>query len=157
MKNIVLSEEMARQLFEGKKRYARCPIEPQPQGAHTILGYNEDDNTMDFMCGSIEPGYCIDWIQSIEVPCKEGEIFHIEGTDAYLSIEGIFAELIQQASEEDAREAGFESDIQVPGGKCALQRLAEDWNRQFGDEFSWSTNPWVWLMEIKLCEKPAEE
>lgn len=81
MKPILFNTEMVRAILNGQKTATRRIIKPQPKHVHTILGpSDEEDWTFDFLCGCIENGVCLDWIETVKMPYQPGDILYVRET-----------------------------------------------------------------------------
>ena len=81
MKPILFNAEMVCAILNGQKTATRRIIKPQPKHVHTILGpSDEEDWTFDFLCGCIENGVCLDWIEMVKMPYQPGDILYVRET-----------------------------------------------------------------------------
>ena len=84
----------------------------------------------------------------------------------WLKVTDVRVERLQDITEVGIRKEGIEVDPKECAGKfdfiselfLLFQRL---WNSTIKksdlDRYGWNANPWVWVIEFELCEKPKGE
>lgn len=101
------------------------------------------------------------WCPSIHMPKEAARIF--------LKITDVRIERLQAITEKEARKEGIETDevleyfewvdlVAPPGSKRPTLRaeFADHWdsmlNKEDCDEYSWESNPWVWVIEFEKVD-----
>lgn len=101
------------------------------------------------------------WSPSIHMPKKAARIF--------LEVTNVRVERLQDITEEDCIAEGilqinsskaqqyfdYSKPLLVPEGLPAFFSFSSLWCSIYGSE-SWEMNPWVWVYEFKVIEKPAD-
>lgn len=96
------------------------------------------------------------WRPSIHMPKEAARIF--------LKVTSVRVERLQDIDDEQAKEeganwrngknVGFEEKMR----RSAVERFAEIWNATIKksdlDRYGWNANPWVWVIEFEVCDKP---
>lgn len=84
MKPILFNAEMVRAILNDQKTATRRVIKPQPKHVHTIFGpSDEEDGKFEFLCGCIEDGLCLDWIEAVKMPYQPGDVLYVRETWQY--------------------------------------------------------------------------
>ena len=79
MKPIIFNTEMVRAILDGRKTMTRRVIKPYPEGAHTIMDY--EDGVWSFMCGNQgEGGAFMDWEECRKEPYQPGDVLWVRET-----------------------------------------------------------------------------
>ena len=81
MKPILFNTPMTRAILEGSKRVTRRLVKPQPEGAHRVIGYEEDTNEFELLCGNNgDGGIFLDWSEVVKAPYRIGDILYVRET-----------------------------------------------------------------------------
>ena len=75
MKPIILQTAQVRGILDGRVTAFRVPLKPQPNHAHTVMGY--ENGIWSLMCGHIENGTCIDWEECVKAPYDFDDILYV--------------------------------------------------------------------------------
>ncbi len=94
------------------------------------------------------------WHPSIHMPKEAARIF--------LKVKDVRVERLQDITEKQAETEGINgSEALYDGYIDAREKFAELWDSTIKkadiDRYSWSANPWVWVIEFERCEKPEGE
>ena len=106
------------------------------------------------------------WHPSIHMPKEAARI--------WLKVTDVRVERLQEIDEDGAWNEGFRftipclTRISADGHTCDLDgpctspiKYCELWNSTIKksdlDRYGWNANPWVWVIEFELCEKPKGE
>lgn len=169
---IIFNTEMVRAILDGRKTQTRRPIKPEIVSSIEFMGgSNEESNEFDFIGltheawkddngNTHEPEwlvYCTEYPEEGVTPI--GKLYgfigdQIVATDgkrtALVEITGFRIERLQDISEQDAWAEGCEGyDDDVTGGKSGYGEFSDVWTSIYGGD-SWSSNPWVWVIEFKV-------
>ena len=93
---------------------------------------------------------------SIHMPKEAARIF--------LKVTNVRVERLQDIDDEQAKKeganwrngknVGFEEKMR----RSAVERFAEIWNSTIKksdlDRYGWDANPWVWVIDFEVCDKP---
>lgn len=90
------------------------------------------------------------WKPSIHMPKEAARIF--------LKVKDVRVERLQDITDEGAyREGAGDKDVIYQTGARVLE-FAKIWDSTIKktdmERYSWSANPWVWVIEFERCEKP---
>lgn len=99
------------------------------------------------------------WRPSIHMPKEAARI--------WLKVTDVRVERLQEITDDGAKaeganwkngkNVGWEEKMR----RTAVERFAEIWNSTIKksdlDRYGWDVNPWVWVVEFELCEKPGKE
>lgn len=92
------------------------------------------------------------WKPSIHMPKEAARI--------WLKITDVRVERLQEMWASDASKEGLQFNKPTTADEM-LQAFAELWNNTIKksdlDRYGWNANPWVWVIEFELCEKPEGE
>ena len=93
------------------------------------------------------------WRPSIHMPKEAARIF--------LKVKDVRVERLQDITEKQAETEGINgSEALYDGYIDAREKFAELWDSTIKksdmERYSWSANPWVWVIEFERCEKPEE-
>ena len=81
MKPILFNTENVRALLEGRKTVTRRLVKPLPKGAHDVIDYDEEEHTVDLLCGNNgEGGAFLDWAETVKAPFWTGDILYVRET-----------------------------------------------------------------------------
>ncbi|MCM2366515.1 ASCH domain-containing protein [Proteus terrae] len=161
---IKFNDAMLAAVMDGRKTQTRRPIESQPKVTEEELR----------KLGAWQEGYtlseqvCAAWRHRfVDVDCPYGETGDIINiTDKDCNIKGrikitdVWVQQIQEISQDDARAEGFELTGWRPtysdpdsGGETftPYDKFADAWIDIYGDG-SWSSNPWVWVIEFRKVD-----
>lgn len=102
-----------------------------------------------------------DWRPSIHMPKEAARI--------WLKVNDVRVERLQEMNEVDTAKEGIRTDVKTHrlddpdfienfGGIELFKNL---WNSTIKksdlDRYGWDANPWVWVIEFELCDKPGKE
>nr|WP_296484699.1 hypothetical protein [uncultured Acetatifactor sp.] len=92
------------------------------------------------------------WRPSIHMPKEAARI--------WLKVTDVRVERLQDINEMGGKREGFVNDICLEDGtgKSAVKHFADLWEstikKEDIDKYGWEVNPWVWVIEFEMCEKP---
>lgn len=186
MKPIIFSAEMVRAILDGRKTQTRRVIKPQPSsgirksvfvksgledghGREIKPRYQPSDILWVRETWNYSPNwyYCykadaipddnhgyigsIPWKPSIHMPREAARIF--------LRVTNVRVERLWDITETDVRKEGFsdhfdiETDTFYPCGYF----FKHTWNSLYAKRgLGWDTNPWVWVYEFEMINKPQQ-
>lgn len=109
-----------------------------------------------FVFKASNPDYPVDigvgkngWSPSIHMPKVAARIF--------LKVTGVRAERLQNLSIGDADREGIERNPHLPYG-YEIGDFETLWDSIYSKRgHGWDKNPWVWVIDFEMCEKPQEE
>ena len=104
----------------------------------------------------------VKWRPSIHMPKEAARIF--------LKVKDVRVERLQDITEEQAIKEGCQSGSYESKGVVWGQEDTEEWTatdefvsvwnstikKSDIEQYGWSANPWVWVIEFERCEKPEE-
>lgn len=94
----------------------------------------------------------VKWCPSIHMPK--------EATRIWLKVTDVRVERLQDINEMGGKREGFVNDICLEDGtgKSAVKHFVDLWDstikKEDIDKYGWEVNPWVWVIEFEMCEKP---
>jgi len=181
-KPILFSAPMVRAILDGRKTQTRRVIRPQPEHVEWFerqKGWcaRVSPQQYEMVKAFAAPGDIL-WVRErfrIEqgspcyftaCPCglegKHGEkgwkpSIHMPrwACRVWLEVIDVRVERVREISGVDIQAEGLPVAFDVPGAFDALDRFADLWdslNAKRG--YSWASNPWVWRIEFRRCEKP---
>lgn len=171
-REIRFNEEMMAAVMDGSKTQTRRPVKPELVSHIEFMG-GSDEETGEFEFVGIRYGewesddgtvwgpewltYCTEYPEEGVVPL--GKLYggigdRLLATNdnhcATIEITGFRIERLQDISEQDTWAEGCEGyDDDVTGGKSGYGEFSDVWTSIYGDD-SWSSNPWVWVIEFKV-------
>lgn len=81
MKPILFNTNMVERIRSGEKTMTRRLMNPQPEGAHTVLDSDDEARTFDLLCGNGgDGGRFIDWAETVKAPYWPGDILYVRET-----------------------------------------------------------------------------
>lgn len=81
IKPMRFSTEMVQAILEDLKTVTRRVVKPQPTGANSVIGQDDDDRSFDLLCGNgAEDGVFRYWAETIKAPCWVGDILWVRET-----------------------------------------------------------------------------
>lgn len=97
-----------------------------------------------------------------ESPCRWRPSIHMpkEAARIWLKVTDVRVERLQEINELGGRREGFVNDICLEDGtgKSAVKHFADLWDSTIKkadiDKYGWKADPWVWVIEFEMCEKP---
>ena len=139
MKELKFKDEFFDLILEGKKTQTRRPIKPQPKGIDA------------FRKGLVNEAWQAGFV---DIECPYGEVGNV-GTIGDIVIKDIRIERLQDISVDDIRAEGVIQRFPNINDRFTPQILLgsfmEMWNDiYFETEFSFQSNPWVWVIEFSL-------
>ncbi|WP_345873150.1 hypothetical protein [Shewanella algae] len=169
---INFNTEMMSAILEGRKTQTRRPVKPKNVDLIEFMGGSDEENTsFDFVGlrhGEWESDdgtvwspewlvYCTEYPEEGVVPV--GSLYGAIGdqllaTDGErnttIEIAGFRVERLQDISEQDASAEGCKFTNGHKDDPTPSRTLFKSlWGSIYGDE-SWSSNPWVWVIEFKV-------
>lgn len=96
----------------------------------------------------------IHWHPSIHMPKEAARI--------WLKVTDVRVERLQEITANGIRSEGLTSmAVHCGDMEIALVEWANVWNSTIKksdlDRYGWKANPWVWVIEFELCEKPSDK
>lgn len=92
------------------------------------------------------------WHPSIHMPKEAARIF--------LRVTNVRVERLQDMDKMDAVKEGIDTRLCISLGH-ALMKFKKLWNSTIKksdlDCYGWDANPWVWVIEFEVCDKPESE
>lgn len=115
---------------------------------HSVYYYKVD--------GDLRPeGWRGNWHPSIHMPKEAARI--------WLKVTDVRVERLQEITDKDAEQEGAQPDYPFDYAVDKwpnLEHFKEIWNSTIKksdlDRYGWDANPWVWVIEFGLCDKPSE-
>jgi hypothetical protein len=150
---IIFNSEMVNAILEGRKTQTRRVVKPQPdEGFIMMPRRNKRGNTV-----------WMEWKSNID---GKTEIFSGLGWDKWkcpygkigdkllasgitLEITNIRVERLQDISEEDAEKEGFGANPNISETHRAKDEFEHYWEIVLNKD--WKANPFVWVIEFKVC------
>ncbi len=175
-KPILFNTDMVQAILNGSKTQTRRVVKPQPSetgvsafndGEHPQMkcpygkvgdvlwvreAFAEDDDTPKVIYKADhtkEVQNYVKWKPSIRMPKIACRLF--------LQITNIRVERLQDITEQDAKNEGAKHDRAVGYGQIGgshREGFINLWQSINGEQ-SWQQNPWVWVIEFKKINKPA--
>lgn len=102
--------------------------------------------------------FTVKWKPSIHMPKEAARI--------WLKVKDVRVERLQEITEEQAKTEGsidnrgfiHSPDNEYDSIHSAKEHLKQIWNSTIKksdlDRYGWDANPWVWVIEFEMCEKP---
>ena len=159
MKSISFNDEMVRAILEGRKSQTRRPVKGL-QGYTHISGSQDSERSWKFF--SEDGSYA-----NIDCPYgKVGGLLSVRGTTITLEITNIRVERVQEITEQDAKAEGCSndtdwnwyptySDPDSGGNPTYRGDFMCTWDSIYEKKgIGWHVNPWAWVIEFKIAEKP---
>lgn len=79
----------------------------------------------------------------------------------WLKVTDVRVERLQDMKTEDFQKEGMTVGDIPDWWNIIEQKFRKLWNsaipKQDLDKYGWDANPWVWVIEFKVCEKPQED
>lgn len=86
-----------------------------------------------------------------------------EAARIWLKVTDVRVERLQEITDKDAEQEGAQPDYPFDYAVDKwpnLEHFKEIWNSTIKksdlDRYGWDANPWVWVIEFGLCDKPSE-
>lgn len=171
IKPILFNNEMVRAILDGRKSCTRRVVKPQPTaryGAQCIKPpYQPGDILYVRETWKKAPNgyyYYEDWQRNdIADVTKWKPSIHMpkEAARIWLKVTDVRVERLQEISAESALAEGADKYIHTNGGldeNMTITSFIGIWNSTIKksdlDRYGWDANPWVWVIEFEMCEKP---
>lgn len=169
IKPILFNTEMVRAILDGRKSCTRRVVKPQPTARYGVQCIKPPYQPGDILYvretwkRALNGYYYYEdwqrddiaditkWKPSIHMPKEAARI--------WLRVTDVRVERLQEINAEGIRNEGISSmAVHVGDMEIALKEWKNLWNSTVKKSdincYGWDANPWVWVIEFEMCEKP---
>lgn len=182
IKQILFNAEMVRAILDGRKSCTRRVVKPQPTARYgaqcikppyqpgDILYVRETWHKYIKRVGEGESCHLAEFYgykasiansEDVDEPRKSPACMPKEAARIWLKVTDVRVERLQEISAESALAEGADKYIHTNGGldeNMTITSFIGIWNSTIKksdlDRYGWDANPWVWVIEFEMCEKP---